>query len=259
MSFEYQDDNPLQPILVVEPPQGLAGKLFGWRTTTDIQIGSQQKPPVRSNYRIRILLAASNDLFPIQKTLPTEACVRKSTLDIHDQVPSPMYNATLRSECSSLASLKSLQHSLAQSDGFRDACVLGAVWLRQRGLGSSISKGGFGQFEWASVVSMLMQGGGRANRPVLSSRYSSYQLFKATLHFLAATDLSASPMIFHSTDLKFASSNHPVFFDGSRGLNLLFKMSPWSYEMVRRLSVTKSEHSLRSIASVRGEDFTQSF
>lgn len=153
--------------------------------------------------------------------------------DVQGKDPSLTYNATLRSECCSLLSLKYLNESVVQSDAFRDACMLGAVWLRQRGFGSSMTKGGFGQFEWASVISLLMRGGGRAARSVLLSGYSSYQLFKATLQFLATTDLSASPILLQSSDFQQVPSDNPVFFDGSRGLNLLFKMSPWSYKMVR--------------------------
>lgn len=209
------------------------------RITADVHIDEQCDKSARSNYRIRILLAASSDLFPVDKTLPTKGCIRHTVANGQDEAPSPTYNAVLRSECCSLISLKLLERSIGQSDAFREACMLGAVWLRQRGIGSSIKKGGFGQFEWASVISMLMRGGGRTGRPVLSAGYSNYQLFKATLQFLATTDLITSPIIISSANFKLDHTDHPVFFDGSRGLNLLFKMSPWSYRMVRSLLVAK--------------------
>lgn len=92
---------------------------------------------------------------------------------------------------------------------------------------------------------MLMRGGGRANLPLLSSGYSSYQLFKATLQFLATNDLTAFPLVLRSTDFKLASTDYPVFFDGAWGLNILFKMSPWSYKLVRFVLVTEDPHSLQ--------------
>ncbi|KAL8837369.1 MAG: hypothetical protein Q9170_002540 [Blastenia crenularia] len=217
LSFAYQDDNPLQPILMVDPFQDAPGR-----------------EPFQSQYRIRILLAASGDLFPLDKTLPAKACLRHSTLKGEDNHPSPMYNAILRSECCSLLSCE----LFSQSDACRDVFMLGAVWLRQRGFSSSIAEGGFGQFEWASVVSMLTRGGGQAGRPILSSGYSSYQLFKVTLQYLANTDLTSSPALFQSTNVQLVNTGRPVFFDGVRGLNLLFKMSPWSYQLLRKEAST---------------------
>ncbi|KAL9026996.1 MAG: hypothetical protein Q9196_004421 [Gyalolechia fulgens] len=216
LSFAYQDDNPLQPVLIVEPRQ----------VSPDEE--SAQRP-----YQIRILLAASSDLFPVTQTLPSKACTRRSAPDVQDTVSSTVYNATLRSECCSLLSLKQLDESVAQSDAFRDACILGAIWLRQRGFGSSITQGGFGQFEWASVIASLMRSGGPAGPPVLSRSYSSHQLLKATLQFLSAYDLVASPIVLQSLGYQIVPDTGPVFFDGSRGLNLLFKMSQWSYKTLR--------------------------
>ncbi|KAL8760374.1 MAG: hypothetical protein Q9184_003366 [Pyrenodesmia sp. 2 TL-2023] len=120
ISFALQDDNPLQPILILEPAKD-----------------NQCDQPGRSNYRIRILLAAPSDLFPVDKTLPTKGCIRTSVADGPKEAPSPMYNAVLR------------------------------------------------------------------------------------------------PIQVSSTNLKLGRIDRPVFFDGSRGLNLLFKMSTWSYKMLR--------------------------
>ncbi|KAL8908011.1 MAG: hypothetical protein Q9207_001085 [Kuettlingeria erythrocarpa] len=226
ISFTLQDDNPLQPILILEPTQD-----------------EQGDKSAQSNYRIRILLAASSDLFPVEKTLPTKGCIRHFVAGGQEGPPSPTYNAVLRSECCSLISLKLLEQSIGQSDAFRGACMLGAVWLRQRGIGSSTRKGGFGQFEWASVISMLMRGGGRTGRPLLSAGYSSYQLFKATLQFLATTDLITAPIMLSGTNFKLGHADYPVFFDGFRGLNLLFKMSSWSYRMLRH----EAKNSLKAL------------
>ncbi|KAL8944818.1 MAG: hypothetical protein Q9216_000240 [Gyalolechia sp. 2 TL-2023] len=215
LSFAYQDDNPLQPILIIEPSKdGPTGEYI-------------QRP-----YRIRILLAASSDLFPTTKTLLNKACIRLSDPDVQDMVSTPVYNATIRSECCSMLSLKQLNELASRSAAFRDACMLGAVWLRQRRFGSSITHGGFGQFEWASVIASLMRGGA-AGRPGLSSNYSSLQLLKAALQFLSTKDLVASPVLLHSSSYQPDHNSDPVFFDGSKGLNLLFKMSSWSYKMLQ--------------------------
>lgn len=215
LSFVYQDDNPLQPILIAD-------------SYKDSSKGVTHTP-----YRIRILLAASDDLFPLTKTSSGKECIGSSVPDVKNSVLSSVYNATLRAECSSMLSLKQLNESVAQSDAFRDASMLGAVWLRQRGFGSSMTQGGFGQFEWASIIVLLMRGGGPAGRPILSRSYSSHQLLKTTLQFLAFNDLVASPFQFLSSSYQPIPTDGPVFFDGSRGLNLLFKMSRWSYDLLR--------------------------
>ncbi|KAL8738918.1 MAG: hypothetical protein Q9181_000370 [Wetmoreana brouardii] len=215
LSFAYQDDNPLQPIILLGP-------------RLDKDDGGCAQP----HCTIRVILAASGDLFPLEKTLPDETCMKALTADGQSNGPLPTYKATLRSECCSLAYLEHLHKSLVQFSAFQDASMLGAVWLHQRGLGSSIGRGGFGQFEWASTMSTLLRGGGPAGRPVLLSGYSSYQLFKATLQYLSTTDLITKPMIIQPTSLKLMHTDRPVFFDGTRGLNLLFKMSSWSYRRV---------------------------
>lgn len=143
-------------------------------------------------------------------------------------MPTPFYNASLRSECSSLAYLKYLHASSLQSDGFSDACQLGSVWLRQRGLDRE-----FGAFEWACTMALLMQGGGTQGKPMLSRGYDSCQLFKATLQCLSLRDLVVSPVFVHSGSITLIDHHGPMLFDGKRGLNILYKMTPWSYAILR--------------------------
>lgn len=232
LSFAYQDDNILQPILLVEPSQGAISKQAHRKPPADICLDGSADHPAKSKCVIRVILAASGELFPLEKTQPTKTCIRNRGADVRVADPTPMHNATLRSECCSLASLKQLHRSLVQSPAFRDACMLGAVWLRQRGLGSSITSGGFGQFEWSSTISILMRTGGPADRPAMSTGYSSYQLFKATLQFLSTADLISKPLVLQSTNFRVMNNDGPVLFDGARGLNILFKMSAWSYRRV---------------------------
>ena len=189
-----------------------------------------------SNCQIRIILAAKEDLFPVSKTLPDKTCVRakggNASLLRRSDLPTPFYKATLRSECSSLAYLKLLHVISSKSDAFGDACLLGNIWLRQRGFGATLTKGGFGHFEWACIIALLMQSGGAKGRPILSSGYSSYQLFKAVLQFLSTRDLILEPLFIQSNGLTMEDKTKPILFDGTRGHNILFKMTPWSYKMV---------------------------
>ena len=77
-----------------------------------------------------------------------------------------------------------------------------------------------------------MQGGGLNGKPILSKGYSSIQLLKAVLQFLTTRDLIASPLVLHAAGFNVAEAMNPVLFDGSRGINLLYKMTASSYQTV---------------------------
>lgn len=149
-----------------------------------------------------------------------------------DLEPTPLYNGTIRSECSTFAYLELLEKAAAYSGSFGEACSLGSIWLQQRGFGASLANGGFGQFEWACMMAVLLRGGSPKGLPILSKGYNNYQLFKATLQYLAATDLISSPFLVDSDEIGVNNNKYPIFFDGKRGLNILFKMSRWAYEKV---------------------------
>lgn len=185
--------------------------------------------------------------FPVSKTLPWKTCVRSkdsngnSILSIAS--PSPVYNATLRAECSTAAYLKLIHKAKAHASGFTDACVLGNVWLRQRSFGAGRLSGGIGGFEIACITALLLQGGGPNGRPLFSMAYSSYQTFKALLQFLASTDLISTPSFIGDGSSYGAVSfgtDTPVLFDAMRGHNVLFKMTQWSYKKVSASETTRS-------------------
>lgn len=213
----------------------------------------------KEQYRIRVILAIDEEKFPITKTLPDKNCVRKRSSDIprskRSNGPTPFYNATLRSESSSLGYLKYLHSASLQSDGYRDACALGSVWLRQRGLGTGLLNGGFGPFEWAATMALLMFGGGPKGRPILSKGYDSYQLFKATLQYLAMYDLARDPLYIQSEGLSLGKEDGPVLFDGARGLNVLFKMTRWSHASLRH----EIRNSLRFLNDPHTDQFEACF
>ena len=82
------------------------------------------------------------------------------------------------------------------------------------------------------MIAVLLRGGSPQGLPILSKGYNNYQLFKATLQYLAATDLISNPYLVDSDEISVKSNKYPLFFDGKRGLNILFKMSQWAYEKV---------------------------
>ena len=217
LEYTLQDDNHLQPVIMVTPKQDGDG--------SDL---------LRSRYRIRILLAVDSKLFPLTKTLPNKSCLRLyRTSQLHPIAPTPFYNASIRAECCSLSSTMLLRDASFRSMGFKDACILGSVWLRQRGFGTGLTCGGFGHFEWACTIALLLQGGGPQNKPILSERYGSHQLFTKTLLYLSTKDLVHTPMVIGDGRVEAFAHDCPILLDGARGLNILYKMTPWSYAMLR--------------------------
>ncbi|ORY15876.1 Nrap protein [Clohesyomyces aquaticus] len=216
VSFDLLNGNQLQPILVVRP-SGDGG-------VDDFS---------SSKCRIQILPALPEGTFPESKLRPNVNCVRSNSSDDEPESvkpkPTPFYNATIQFDMSITAYLKLLHYSAIRCNSFKDACILGRVWLRQRGFGSSVTKGGFGNFEWAAITAILLQANPEDGVPPLSLGYSSYQLFKATLQFIATRDLSKFPYASQSRDVPLPKDASPTFFDGPRNMNILFKWSPWSY------------------------------
>lgn len=155
-----------------------------------------------------------------------------------EATPSPFYNASLQSDCNYESYLKIIHSCTKQAGGFREACILGRIWLRQRGFGSSIANGGFGNFEWAALSAVLLRGGGSKGHGLLSPGYSSYQMFKAVVKFLSTVDLAGKPVAYEAPDFVPSKSDHPMFYDGPRGQNILFKMTPWSYKLLREEAAT---------------------
>ena len=85
-------------------------------------------------------------------------------------------------------------------------------------------------------MAALLDKGGSRDRPLFQASYSRHQLFKALLSFLKTRDLIKDPLLLHC-DPKISKSKPllkaPIFFDGKQGLNILYKMSAWSYQRVR--------------------------
>jgi U3 small nucleolar RNA-associated protein 22 len=206
---------------------------------------------------VRIIPAAPAGYFPDTKLQPHENSVR-SRLSGHSTVaepPTPFYNATIVVD-SSFSSYQKLLRSTAQRvGGFADACMLGRTWLQQRGLGGGISHGGFGHCEWAILSALLLIGGGPKGQPILAPGYNSYQLFKTVLRYLASNDLMAHPAIFQAPDFRPTLTQIPMLYDGTRGHNVLFKMTPWSYAMLR----DEASSSLSMLNDVTSDHFDATF
>ena len=187
---------------------------------------------------MRIIVALPESPFPSQKLLPHRNCVRPKDRDEKDDTqlqPTPFYNASVGSDPSIMALHNLCQTARSTCPGYRKACLLGRVWLRQRGFSSSIEGGGIGNFEWSAMLALfLLRNIGTDTRPLLMPTYSSVQLFRALLKFLFDKNLVNRPAVLGATMKELTSPDGaPVLLDATNSFNLLFKMTPWSYDLLR--------------------------
>ncbi|KAF2220059.1 Nrap protein [Elsinoe ampelina] len=209
IEFKNHHGNPLRPILVVRPSGDVSDSLSRWQ--------------------INILPCISSKVFTDAKLLPSKSLVRLDDKAPQVEVgPTSLYNSSIQVDRQMTAYLKLIHSASSTCEDFKDAALLLRIWLKQRGFSSSIQSGGFGNFEVTALLAALISSGS------LSPRYSTYQLFKATLQYLATKDALKSVVILGQTALRPESVPEvPLLFDGPRAHNLLFKMSTWSYKSLR--------------------------
>jgi len=218
LRFVNFHENPLKPVLEVSP---------------------KESKDVAQRWQIHIIPVLSPKTFSNDKLLPSKNAVRLTkSEDTQDGASTlsatPFYNSSIQADRQVTAYLKLILSASIKAAAFRDACLLGRVWLGQRGLSSAISDGGFGNFEFIATMAVLLHTGGSTGGAALSPGYSSYQLFKATLQYLSAKNLSNQPAVLEAPGIRLESMDGcPIFFDGARSHNILFKMTSWSYKHVR--------------------------
>ncbi|KAK6458060.1 Nrap protein [Scheffersomyces xylosifermentans] len=189
----------------------------------------------KTKFTINLIVAFPFGVFDSKKLLPDKNCIRVQS-DSDELPPTPFYNASILSMTAYDYYLKYLYTVKKSAESFKEACKLGRLWLQQRGFGSAINKGGFGHFEFAILMSALLNGGGLNGSKTLFHGYSSYQLFKGLIKYLATNDLNSgylsfSSMIGENVNSKYKEDgfNVPTIFDKNTKLNILWKMTPSSY------------------------------
>ncbi|KIY02801.1 uncharacterized protein Z520_01266 [Fonsecaea multimorphosa CBS 102226] len=207
-----------------------------------------------SKFKFQIAVGFNNHSIPIAKTLPSKNCLRQEMLGSKEQsgTASPFYNSAIR-YAASISAFDQLIRS-TRSPSFDEACRIGQLWLRQRGFSSSARSGGFGFLEWTVVCALLTRTGGHRGHPLFSKQYSSIQFFKAMLQILGGRDLQ-EPMLLNGANFELPRSDVPVLYDGETGVNILYKMSPWSYASLRH----HAQVSLAALNSRNQDGFDATF
>lgn len=233
IKFEYLNDNPLLPVVAVTTK-----KMSTKKSKKINEENPNANAHAQADFRVRVIPCAPDGYFPKQKITATAGLIRAGGDEDKKTVhpPTPFYNSTLKAEGSFVLYLRVLKQAEKTCPSFRDACMLGRIWLQQRGFAGSMSHGGFGHFEWSVLMALLLQTGGRKDTAALSPSLNSTQLFKATIQYLAAMDFSKKPFILgQAKEAPDAiRESDPVVYDAARQLNIAFKMSASSADMLHQ-------------------------
>ncbi|KAI5969283.1 UTP22 [Candida margitis] len=197
----------------------------------------------KTKYKINLIPAFSFTIFDSKKLLPDKNCIRVQS-ESEELPATPLYNSSILMQTSYDYYLKFLYSMKKSTESFKDACILGRLWLQQRGFNSTLSGGGFGHFEFAVLLSALLHGGGSSGNKILLPGFSSYQLFKGAVKYIATMDLNSGYLSFSSeiganipAKYKPDGFNVPTLFDKNTKINILWKMTPASYEELKSKAV----------------------
>lgn len=231
LNLEYSNfnDDPLQTMLKISCKE---------KTPSDLNF-------FKTRFTINVIIGFPYGSFDAKKLLPNKNCIR---IGDDNQTPTPFYNFSVLSSSTNEHYLKYLHKVKKQTEQFKQAAILGKLWLAQRGFSSHMScskaLGGFGNFEFAALMAALLNGGGLNGNRILLHGFSSYQLFKGVIKFLATMDLCSKGHLQFYSDYKFDSNvptskyveegfETPTIFDKTTKLNILSKVSLNSYRLLK--------------------------
>ncbi|CAR27246.1 ZYRO0C12320p [Zygosaccharomyces rouxii] len=199
----------------------------------------------KTKFSINLIIGFPYQIFDSKKLLPNRNCIRVASNEPNQSLPAtPLYNFSILSSTTYETYLKYLHRAKKQTESFVQATTLGRLWLQQRGFSSKIAHsgtlGGFGTFEFAILMAALLNGGGNNGNKILLHGFSSYQLFKGVIKYLATMDLcNDGHLQFHSdnqSSSKYVEEGFqiPTLFDKTTKVNILSKMSVSSYEILKK-------------------------
>lgn len=222
----------------------------------------------KSKASIKIHLAHEPDLFAPARLAPSRNGVRVDK-DADEQPATPHYNSAILSDQLYMQHLVYLNATMGSCKEFGNASMLLKTWATQRAFGSGPSKAelkgkataeqgrrvAFGstsvRFVLTMILAHLLNGSDRTQHASssvsvsrLSHGFSSYQLFKGVIDFLAHHDFKAHPVFMKGSDEiisrrdKIAGedfSNHfsHVLVDPTGSINLLANMSEGSIKYLQ--------------------------
>ena len=235
LEYSHLNNDPLLPILKLS-----------CKKPTEEKSNVSEYNFYKTRFSINLIIGFPNKLFDQKKLLPNKNSIRVTLEDTDITLPStPLYNFSVLSSTTHEVYLKYLYKTKKQTESFNEACILGRLWLQQRGFSSNMahsgSLGGFGTFEFSTLMAALLHGGGINGNKIVLHGFSSYQLFKGVIQYLATMDLCNDGYLqFFSDNDSDLSSKYimegfqtPTIYDKSTKVNILSKMTISSYEVLK--------------------------
>ncbi|KAN0064992.1 U3 snoRNP protein [Thecaphora frezii] len=190
-SYQLLDADPRRSVLVLRPVHD--------RSDTDFS---------KLKACIRIHLAHEPDLFKVGRLSPARNSVRVGSADdegAKELAPTPRYNAAILMDELQLAHLVYLHTTAKDCPAFADACLLLKTWAFQRGFGAGARQqrrqvAGTGSIRYilTMILAHLLHGEekvrGQSGCAKLAMGFSSYQLFRGVIDWLAHHDFQAQPV-----------------------------------------------------------------
>ncbi|WFD04982.1 U3 snoRNP protein [Malassezia vespertilionis] len=229
---------------------------------------------------IRIHLAHSLGTFPVARLAPSRNSLRGTLVDEQAPAPTPEYNASILQDALRLPHLVFLHHTATQCAAFTEACQLLKTWATQRGFGAltlsgtmyagwrTVARTENARFLLTMLLAHLLHGDDRKGRRdvrKLSSGFSSYQLLRGVLEFLALHPWSTEPVFMRAQpamglgphDLPYgAFAECPrVFVDPSGCLNLLSAWPAASLDLLQQ----EAAQTLRMLNDAETDHFSALF
>ncbi|SMN17984.1 similar to Saccharomyces cerevisiae YGR090W UTP22 Possible U3 snoRNP protein involved in maturation of pre-18S rRNA [Maudiozyma saulgeensis] len=233
IEYSYLHDDPLLPIL-----------------TLKCKASDEYKHELnfyKTKFSINLIIGFPYKIFESKKLLPNKNCIRIAKEDNDTPLPATsLYNYSVLSASAYESYLKYLYKCKKQTEAFREASILGRLWLQQRGFSSKISQsgglGGFGTFEFSILMTVLLNGGGENGNKILLHGFSSYQLFKGVIKYLATMDICTEGHLQFHSDITYTAAvskyvregfQTPTIFDKSTKINILSKLSVSNYNILK--------------------------
>ncbi|KAH8549941.1 Nrap protein [Umbelopsis sp. PMI_123] len=195
----------------------------------------------KSKCVIRLIPCIGANVFPVIRLGPSRNNVRpKNHTEVDSLAPTPQYNAALLQDTTYTSSLAFIYQHEKRSSALKEAIKLARVWLYQRGLASvEQGKSGFNTFIFTMIMCYLLQGGGSNGGKKLAHGFSSYQLLRGTIDFLATHDFVKSPVFIGKSDVEgfsaqnFVDNYDVVVVDVTGTVNLTANVSRSTIELVQ--------------------------
>jgi len=216
---------------------------------------------------IKIHLAHEEGLFPARRLSPSRNNIRIDNVQESEQPATPAYNAAVLADSLYASHLVYLNATSQMSESFTEACMLLKTWAFQRSFGSGLSKRevkgklqaekgrriAVGTNTMRFILSMLLahllHGPDKTTtdstaKSRLSPGFSSYQLFRGTIDFLASHDFIALPVLMKGVESllsnrdkipadDFSQYAKAVLVDPTGSINLLQSVPEGSFSLLQ--------------------------